>query len=398
WPGGNFVSGYDWKDGVGPRDQRPPRKNPAWKGIEHNDVGIDEFMVFCRRLDAEPYIALNTGLGSSESARQEVEYCNGSVDTPMGKWRAQNGHPKPYNVTWWAVGNEMYGNWQLGNVPLEQYVKRHNDFVETLRTVDPQANYVGVGEVGRWSEQMLTHCADYMNHISEHFYNEDNKDLRYHINQIPNNVKRIADAHRRYRQRIDALKGKDIKVALDEWNYWYGPNLYGELGVRYYMRDALGIAAGLHEYFRNSDIYIMANYAQTVNVIGCIKTTKTDAAFETTALPLMLYRNHYGAIPIEISGNSDPLDVVAAWTEERKAITVGLINPTENDLALTVDWKDVILKGSADLWCIKNQDPMAYNEPGKEPQVSIETRELKNISDTLIIPALSINLYRLPVK
>ncbi|MEW6252444.1 MAG: alpha-L-arabinofuranosidase, partial [Planctomycetota bacterium] len=105
WPGGNFVSGYDWRDGIGDPDRRPPRKNPAWEGVEHNDFGIDEFLAFCRILKAEPYITVNSGLGDAAMAAAEVEYVNGAADTPMGQRRAANGHAKPYGVRFWAVGN-----------------------------------------------------------------------------------------------------------------------------------------------------------------------------------------------------------------------------------------------------------------------------------------------------
>ncbi|MDH7494202.1 MAG: hypothetical protein QHH44_09965, partial [Candidatus Saccharicenans sp.] len=104
WPGGNFVSGYDWRDGLGDPDRRPPRKNPAWQGIEHNDVGLHEFMAFCRLVGAEPYIAVNSGQGNETMAADEVEYVNGSADTPMGRLRAQNGHPEPFNCRFWSIG------------------------------------------------------------------------------------------------------------------------------------------------------------------------------------------------------------------------------------------------------------------------------------------------------
>ena len=125
---------------------------------------------------------------------------------------------------------------------------------------------------------MMQHCADHMDLISEHFYCQEQAGLAAHVPQIPDAVRRKAEAHRRYRQEIDSLQGKDIRIALDEWNYWYGPHVFGELGTRYFLKDALGIAAGLHEMARESDIMFMANYAQTVNVIGCIKTSKTAAA------------------------------------------------------------------------------------------------------------------------
>jgi alpha-L-arabinofuranosidase len=140
WPGGNFVSGYNWRDGIGDRDQRPPRKNPAWKGVESNDVGSDETMQLMSLIGAEPYVALNTGLGGADEAANEVQYFNGAKDTPMGRLRAQNGHPKPYGVKYWAVGNEMFGNWQLGHMPLSEYVKKNNQVVDAIWQMDPRHN------------------------------------------------------------------------------------------------------------------------------------------------------------------------------------------------------------------------------------------------------------------
>ncbi len=248
WPGGNFVSGYDWRDGIGDRDRRPPRKNPAWRGVEHNDVGIDEFMALCRLLATEPYIAVNSGLGSVQSAADEVEYVNGAATTPQGAVRAKNGHKAPYACRFWSIGNEMYGNWQLGHMPLAEYQEKHNEFARAMRARDPSITLVGVGAVGQWTEGMLTNCADNMGLISEHFYVQEAPGLMSHVALVPRQIKRIAGAHRTYRQTLPTLAGKDIRIALDEWNYWYGPHLYGELGTQYFLRDALGIVAGLHEY------------------------------------------------------------------------------------------------------------------------------------------------------
>jgi len=237
-----------------------------------------------------------------ESIRKKVEYVNGATDTHMGKIRAANGHQEPFNVKWWAVGNEMYGKWQLGHMPLKDYVKKHNDVVEAMRAVDPSAQLIAVGSVGKWSIQMLTHCAEHMDLISEHLYLQDKEAVPEHVAQMPARIKRIVNAHRGYRKKLDTLAGKDIRIAMDEWNYWYGPNEYGELGVRYFLQDALGIAAGLHEFFRQSDIFFMANYAQTVNVIGAIKTTMTKAELEPTGLVLKLYRERFGTSPVKVSG------------------------------------------------------------------------------------------------
>jgi alpha-N-arabinofuranosidase len=164
------------------------------------------------------------------------------------------------------------------------------------------------------------------------------------------------------------------------------------------MQDALGIAAGLHEMFRNSDLFYMANYAQTVNVIGCIKTTKTKAGFAATAMPLMLYRKYFGVIPVEVSGVPEPLDVVAAWTENREAITIAVVNPTEKKYELKLDVKNTSLGNDGDVWCVQNSNPMAYNTPGQEPQVTIEEKAVSEITNKLSVPALSISLYRLSVR
>ncbi|MBA7674027.1 hypothetical protein ES703_82234 [subsurface metagenome] len=401
WPGGNFVSGYDWKDGIGQRDKRPPRKNPAWKGIEHNDFGLDEFIMFCREVGAEPMIAVNSGFGDDHSAAQEVEYANGSIDTLMGRWRAANGHREPYNVKWWCIGNEMYGKWQLGHMDLKHYVRKHNLFAKAMRKVDPSIKLVAVGSAGPWSEGMLKSCADYMDLISEHFYKRAKESVIEHARQIPDAVRGKVAAHRDYRKRLEPLKGKDIRIAIDEWNYWYGTHLFGELGTRYFLRDALGIAAGLHEMIRNSDIIFMANYAQTVNVIGAIKTTKTAAAFETTGLVLNLYRNHFGQLPVTVTGDTHPLDVVAALTADRKALTVGIVNPTQHECEVTLDLvQGFALTGTGRLWLIAHfeSDPMAYNEPGKDPNVQITEKTIDRVLSELEAPPFSVSLYMLDLR
>ena len=395
WPGGNFVSGYDWKDGIGDPDRRPPRKNPAWTGVEHNDFGIHEFMDFCTLLGTEPYVTVNTGEGTVEMAANEVEYCNGSTDSPMGRLRAQNGRRAPWNVKWWAVGNEMYGGWQLGHMPLAEYVKKHNTVVDAMRGKDSSIQCVAVGAVGKWTETTMAECSAHMELISEHFYVQEHSGVMAHSALAPRAVKRICDAHRNYRKTIPALDGKDIRIALDEWNYWYGPHLYGELGTRYFWKDGLGVARALHEYFRNSDIVFMANYAQTVNVIGCIKTSKTAAAFATTGQVLRLYRKVFGEIPIAITGAPEPLDVAAAWTADRKALTLAVINPTTEALDLPITWKGIVLSGTGRAYRIRHDDPMAFNEPGLPDRVEIEESPLDGLGDALEVPSLSVTIYRI---
>jgi alpha-N-arabinofuranosidase len=398
WPGGNFVSGYDWRDGIGDRDKRPPRKNPAWTGVEHNDFGFHEFIRFCRIVGAEPLVTVNTGFGDAYSAAAQLEYANGSTDTIMGALRAKNGDQKPFNVHYWAIGNEMWGNWQLGFMKLEHYVQKHNWVVDKMREVDPDFVPIASGNAGRWSEGLLRSCSEHIDLIAEHFYCREKPDLIEHTAQIADNIKRKVEFHQKLREKLDTLKGKDIRIAMTEWNYWYGPHLFGELGTRYFHKDGLGIAKGLHEYFRHSDIIFLANYAQTVNVIGCIKTSKTAAAMETTGLVLRLYRNNYGTVPVTVAGDTSPVDVAAAWTEDRKTLTVAIVNPTENVQELTMDLKGAQLTGNGQLELIENSDPMAYNEPGKEPRVVIVEKPITGISNTLTVPPLSVSLYKLAVQ
>jgi alpha-N-arabinofuranosidase len=394
WPGGNFVSGYNWRDGIGDRDKRPPRKNPAWKGVESNDVGIHEYMELMDILDAEAFIAVNTGLGTLEEVTEEIEYVNGPEDSEWGKRRGDNGHPEPYHVKWWAVGNEMYGSWQLGHMPLSEYVNKHNRIAEAMWNVDPEARLIGVGALGEWSRTMLSEAADHMNLISEHIYCRELDTVSAHIDQIANSVKNVADAHRTYRQEIEGLAEKDIRIAMDEWNYWYGDYIYGELGVRYHHKDALGIAKGLHEYFRNSDLFFMANYAQTVNVIGCIKTTATEAGFATTAMPLMLYRKHFETIPVQVKHTVPLLDVAAAISEDREVLTVSMVNSDNQPKTFLLDIRDYILPKNGTSWIIHHEDPEAFNVPGEDPEVNIVESDYTMKNNRIEVPAYAIMMLK----
>ena len=399
WPGGNFVSGYNWRDGLGEADRRPTRKNPAWTGIEYNDVGIHEFMELCGILNTEPYIAVNTGLGTVEETAQEVEYVNGAATTPQGKLRAENGHPEPYNCKWWGVGNEMFGNWQLGHMPQKEYIVKHNKVADAMWAVDKSIQLIGVGNAGDgWTQNMFAGSADKMNLISEHTYFQDKPDVPAHVNLSVAAIKAIADTHRKLRAEMPELKDKKIPIALDEWNYWYGPHVFGELGTRYFLKDGIGIAAGLHEIYRNSDLFFMANYAQTVNVIGCIKTTKTAAELETTGLVLALYRAQFGVTPVAVSGVPKPLDVVAAWTADKKVLTVSVVNPGAESCDLSLDVAGAKLSGKGKSWTMAGKDPMAYNDPGQPRKLDFVEKAVDGAKTTLKIEPLSVILFRLDVE
>lgn len=394
WPGGNFVSGYDWRDGVGPRDRRPPRTNPAWTGVEHNDFGMHEFVRFCELVKSKPWITVNTGFGDAYSAAAQLEYCNGSADTHYGRQRAGNGAPQPFNVRYWGVGNEMWGTWQLGFMRLEHYVLKQNWVVDKMREIDPSIITISSGNIGPWSTGLLKGCADHMDFIAEHFYCQEQAGLRAHVRQIPNEIRRKAEFHRTARRDLTELKGKDIRIAMTEWNYWYGPHLFGELGTRYFLKDGLGIAAGLHEFARQSDLIDSAFYAQTVNVIGCIKTSRTSAAFETTGLVLKLYRHHFGQLPVSTT-TTGLIDAQAAWTANRKKLTISIVNPTRAAADVPLELAGASLRGTGTRWEIAGDDPMAYNDPGQPPRVVIHEQKLTDIDHRLSVAPCSVTLFSL---
>ena len=420
WPGGNFVSGYDWRDGIGDRDRRPPRKNPAWTGVEHNDFGTDEFIAFCREIGTEPMIAANTGFGDAYSAAQWVDYCNAPASTTGGGWRVKNGNEQPFAVKYWCVGNEMFGAWQLGYMQLHHYTLKHNDVATAMWKADPSLVLSGVGdletippildqgapkrEIG-WSQGMLERSADHMNLLSEHFYRgrlpwtkEGRVDLTTHVGMLRESIQKRADGHRVLQASLPNLKGRVMPIAMDEWNYWHRESTYGELGCIYELSDGLGVAAGLHEFYRQSDLIHMAHYAQTVNVIGAIKTSRTAAEMETTGLVLQLYRQRFGEIPLVIEQPAGPYDVAVALGRDRKTLTVAVVNPTDTAIDLRLALGGITLSDTATRWHITGPDASAHNAPGKPRVVSIaETRGL-SAAAPLPVPALSCSLYVIPLR
>ncbi len=172
WPGGNFVSGYHWRDGVGPIDARPTLPNPAWEGLEFNLFGTDEFLAFCRAVGCEPLICVNAGNGSAEEAAAWVEYCNGGPDTPMGQLRAAHGHPEPYNVKYWEIGNEIYGRWQVGWTTAAGNVDRFRRFRAAMVAVDPSLQLLGCGygnePNSEWNHQLVEGAGAALHAITDH--------------------------------------------------------------------------------------------------------------------------------------------------------------------------------------------------------------------------------------
>jgi len=442
WPGGNFVSGYDWRDGIGDLDKRPPRYDFAWETVESNDVGTDEYMTLCRLLKIDPYICVNAGFGDAHSAAAWVEYVNGARTTPMGKQRAANGHPEPYKVGWWGIGNEMYGQWQLGHMSIKHYVIKHRMFAEAMRAVDPSIKIVASGAspfemstIARhhrkplpgklpfqygspedWSGNLLAGASDYFDYISEHLYPvtegafdadeqrfvETNDPLVDRVRRLPNRVRCAVEAWDEYLRRMPHLKVKNIALVIDEWTGG---------GRRGFVR-ALCAAEGRHEMFRHTHIIKMGAYTTAT---ACLTYNGNDAAYSSTGLVFKLYRKHFGVVPVEVSGNSPqrpvkgtvgvdrpsvssgsdtyPLDVAAALTGDRRALTVAIVNPTEVPQEIELAVTGFQLRGTGRRWQIAAPDLNAENEPGKRPVVDIVEAPLPEIPKTLAVAPLSINLY-----
>ena len=172
WPGGNMVSGYHWRDGVGPVDSRPTMPNPAWEGLEYNLFGTDEFAAFCRAVGCEPLICVNAGDGSAGEAAAWVEYCNGSTDTPMGQMRADNGHPEPYGIRLWEIGNEIYGAWQVKWTTPAGNADRYRRFRQAMLAVDPSVQLLGCGygnePDSEWNQRLIDEAGDTLRCITDH--------------------------------------------------------------------------------------------------------------------------------------------------------------------------------------------------------------------------------------
>ena len=168
FPGGNFVSGYHWKDGVGLMDDRPILPNPAWPEIEWNDVGTDEWLQLCHLVGCRPLICVNAGNGTAAEAAEWVEYCNGGIDTPMGAYRATNGHPQPYNVENWEIGNELYGEWQIGNATAESYSERYLAFRAAMLAADPNLHIIANGHDASWNAALVAEAKDQIESLSVH--------------------------------------------------------------------------------------------------------------------------------------------------------------------------------------------------------------------------------------
>ncbi|HUY82610.1 MAG TPA: hypothetical protein VMU92_12870 [Acidobacteriaceae bacterium] len=347
-PGGNFLSDWSWYNGIGDRDKRPPTYDYAWNAMQSNDVGLDEFMTMCRLIGVEPYITVNAGFGDAHSAAEEVEYMNGSVHTRLGAMRARNGHPAPYHIKFWDIGNEPYGSWQLGRTDLKYYVLKHNEFAKDMRKVDPSITLLASGEMlepmnltgeqrakyvdnlkhlygteADWTGGLLAHSWGNFQGITEHWYarpgrrfdvqkamhlplNAPTDDGYVKVDQTPlqyarypaNIVHLKAQEWRGYQKRFPDMVSKKIFLSIDEYAYFGGsfrraPDL----------KQALAYSMIFNEMLRHTGFLRMSAHTMGVSTLDY---TPTAATMNVTGLAYKLYGDHFipGSIPVALTGNS----------------------------------------------------------------------------------------------
>jgi alpha-L-arabinofuranosidase len=290
WPGGNFVSNYHWQDGIGPKDSRPPRPELAWGGTESNRFGTDEFLTYCDELKTSPYICLNMGTGTLEEALAWVEYCNGERDTYWANKRRQHGHADPYRVRLWGLGNEMYGEWQVGAMSADEYVREATRWARALKLLDPGIELVSCGKTGwnEWDRIVIEGMAHLVEYHSIHIYT-GSEDYWTNVLQPHQAERAIRSAiahirHTAYRHKIESPP----KIAYDEWNVWYR-KMTVDLAERYAFVDALAVGTYLNIFIRNAGWVKMANLAQMVNAIAPIVTSPEAAAVQPIYYPVLLH-------------------------------------------------------------------------------------------------------------
>ncbi len=371
YPGGNFVSGYKWEDGIGPKELRPVRRELAWGTLESNQVGIDEFQEWAKRAETEVMMAVNLGTRGPSEAADLMEYCNLPGGTYWSDLRIKNGFKDPFDIKLWCLGNEMDGPWQICAKTADEYGRIANETAKMLRGLYPQAEFVVCGSssahmptFGKWESTVLGHCYDNVHYVSCHtYYNNhahdtptflaNNLDMDYFINSVVSTIDYA---------KVLARSDRQVNISFDEWNVWYHCNE----GVRprynrwsfappqledvYFFEDALLIGSLLITMLRHADRVKIACMAQLVNVIAPIMTRTGGGAWAQTIFYPYMHASVYGrgkALQTLVecdkydSGHYTDVpyvDSVAIWNEENEEVTVFAVNKNMNDdIVTTID-------------------------------------------------------------
>lgn len=421
YPGGNFLSGYDWKDGIG--ENRPRRLDLAWRTIETNEFGLDEFMKWAKKAKVDPMLAVNMGTGTPKDAAEMVEYSNFSKGTALSDLRRKNGQDAPYNVKLWCVGNEMDGPWQVGQLSAEDYGKKARESAKMMKLVDNTIETVVVGSSSSemdtfpmWDRTVLEHSYEYADYISMHRYFENLGDDFNFLTSFVNmdsfiqKIKATADY-------VKAVKRSDktMYMSFDEWNVWYLKKVELKdweiappiLEDRYSLLDALVFGGMTITLLKNSDRVKVACLAQLVNVIGPIFTEKGGAAIRQTIFYPFKDFSTYGRGSVlnsyqegekfkSIHGEGFKVESVAILNEKETEITVFALNVNmENSeiLNLEFDYNIEFIEHKV----LDGNDLNAINTFEKPDAVKPRLVDRGSNPNVIVLPKCSHNVIRFKI-
>ncbi|MEM6610304.1 MAG: alpha-L-arabinofuranosidase C-terminal domain-containing protein [Pseudomonadota bacterium] len=421
WPGGNFASAYHWQDGVGPRDQRPGYLDPAWNTWEPHDVGTDEFLALCRHVETEPILTINMGNGTPDEAAAWVEYCNGGTDTKMGQWRARNGHPEPYNVKTWFVGNEQFGNWQVGTCDAETYGRRYREFAAAMLAADPSLDLIAVGAptdlYGHWNELVLK-TAPEITKLSVHYYSIRTEKWTTPPPAHELYWPKVAAAHE-VTEMLDhtwdivrAHADPPPAIIFDEWNTYVEaktPDFFEDYG----MADALYAGALMNACLARADWIKMSASFNLINVMGNIRVSQTHVWKTPTFLVLELFTKHRGshsvACRVEVDSMATPaagnlpaydavplVDAAATRSADGGMLFLSVVN-RDPERAAEISLSGLTRTGSGRIHFVAGPGPQSLNTEYDPDAVGIEEAAWPDATQ-LTIPAHAVALVEVPLE
>lgn len=394
YPGGNMVSAYNWEDGVGPKDERPNRLELAWRVIETNEFGTNEFADWARKANSEVMMAINLGTRGIDAARNFIEYTNHPGGTYWSDLRRKHGYENPHKIKTWCLGNEMDGPWQVGQKTAYEYGRLASEAGKAMRLVDPDIELVSCGSSSAqmptypdWEAETLNHTYDVADYISLHQYfgNRDNDSQNYLANgigleQFISTVISVADY-------IKAKKRskKTMMLSFDEWNVWYHSNdadkkiepwtvAPPQLEDHYNFEDALLVGSILITFLKNADRVKMACMAQLVNVIAPIMTDNLGSSWKQTIFYPYMHTSVFGrGVSLKPVVNSpkfdtkdftdvDYLDTAVVYSEEKEELTVFALNRhVQDDLVVEAQLGDFDDYQIVEHIVLENEDLKAVN-------------------------------------
>jgi alpha-L-arabinofuranosidase len=394
YPGGNFSSGYDWKDGIGPKDQRPVRAELAWNDLESNRFGTDEFLRYCERIGAQPYICINGGLGTVDDARHWVEYTNESRHTYWADQRRKNGRDEPYKVKYWGLGNEIDGPWQLGHKNAEEYAKFAVEAGKAMRLVDNSIALVASGSSNYggdwqgWNRTVINALRGQADYIALHTYIQNRDDDFEKFMGWSQTIDRYIETTAASIKAAEQPGARPMYIAYDEWNVWYRAHNQEHLEEIYNFEDALAMGMFFNTFFRHADVVKMANLAQMVNVIAPIMTNKNGLFLQPIYFPIVEYGKQRGNVALNawvsapmytVNRQEIPyLDVSATYNAKDKSLFVNVLNRNKSkDITARIENQEGVLSKSGEVWRMNYPDLKATHTFGDDKKVVPATGEFK---------------------